>query len=497
MLKKLFCLVLLSVFSHGFAMDKKPMLHGKFFSLKEAAEQTILDHFLEYRPRHLVQLPGDAYKSLVSKAITRCIGSVPLEHVALCKGHTKDIAGLRVSLDHKIVSWSQDATVRIWDMSGNQLAVCRGHTLPVKGACITPTNDIVSWSYDGTLRIWDIHGNPLGVCEGHTDTVSGACIAPDEKIVSWSDDGSVRIWNMKGEQLALCEGQGRVAGVRLMHDNKLVVWFYDATMHIWTLQGKHLHECSGHTGIIANVCIASDTTLVSCGTDGKVILWDSNGNFRGEYIGHTEHVSGITITDDNSIVSQSNDTTLAIWDMQGNRLGVCRGHTGELSAALVVGTTIVSKAWDNTVRFWDMQGNAIAECTQHKGAISILRTTLDDKIVSGDREGILCIFDLKGNHIGTADHNNTQIEDAVVYKDKIITVGSDRALHIWDLGRLHTIESIDDQNKACQILKVVQDALVHKKRDAWPVIWSLLKNQQTQAGQEPEPKKRKAIISLK
>ena len=32
-----------------------------------------------------------------------------------------------VTKDGKIVSGSDDKTVRVWDMQGNQLAVCRGH----------------------------------------------------------------------------------------------------------------------------------------------------------------------------------------------------------------------------------------------------------------------------------------------------------------------------------------------------------------------------------
>ncbi len=38
-----------------------------------------------------------------------------------------EFVSVGVTKDGKIVSGSDDETVRVWDMQGNQLALCRGH----------------------------------------------------------------------------------------------------------------------------------------------------------------------------------------------------------------------------------------------------------------------------------------------------------------------------------------------------------------------------------
>ncbi len=71
-----------------------------------------------------------------------------------------------VTKDGKIVSGSNDHTVRVWDIQGNQLAVCRGHSDQVRSVCVTKDGKIVSGSNDHTVRVWDIQGNQLAVCRG-------------------------------------------------------------------------------------------------------------------------------------------------------------------------------------------------------------------------------------------------------------------------------------------------------------------------------------------
>ena len=46
--------------------------------------------------------------------------------------------------------------MRVWDMQGNQLAVCRGHEDWVESVCVTKDGKIVSGSDDRTVRVWDI-----------------------------------------------------------------------------------------------------------------------------------------------------------------------------------------------------------------------------------------------------------------------------------------------------------------------------------------------------
>jgi WD40 repeat protein len=62
---------------------------------------------------------------------------------------------------------------------------------------------ILSWSIDGTLRLWDGNSVPLATLEGHQDTINGALALPDGRILSWSEDRTLRLWGGDGRPRAM------------------------------------------------------------------------------------------------------------------------------------------------------------------------------------------------------------------------------------------------------------------------------------------------------
>jgi WD40 repeat protein len=61
-----------------------------------------------------------------------------------------------VLADGRILSWSDDGTLRLWERStGALLVTLEGHSRPVRGATVLPDGRILSWSQDRTLRLWE------------------------------------------------------------------------------------------------------------------------------------------------------------------------------------------------------------------------------------------------------------------------------------------------------------------------------------------------------
>ncbi len=83
----------------------------------------------------------------------RCLG--------VLEGHHGSVAGVLPLGPERAVSWSKDATLRLWGADGTPLATLAGHSTAVAGAARLGLDRLVSWSADGTLRIWDGQGEPL------------------------------------------------------------------------------------------------------------------------------------------------------------------------------------------------------------------------------------------------------------------------------------------------------------------------------------------------
>jgi WD40 repeat protein len=99
-----------------------------------------------------------------------------------------------------------------------------GHEGYVYTIAILPDGRIVSGSEDRTIRIWN---SSTGDCEmslcGHNSYVKAIAVLPDGRIVSGSVDKTIRIWNLStGECESILYVEGSVEDVRAFPDCRLL-----------------------------------------------------------------------------------------------------------------------------------------------------------------------------------------------------------------------------------------------------------------------------------
>jgi WD40 repeat protein len=117
------------------------------------------------------------------------------------------VSGALELRDGRLLSWSEDTTLRLWAADGTEIAVLRGHEGCSLGALELRDGRLLSWSADKTLRLWAADGTEIAVLRGHEGEVTGALELRDGRLLSWSEG-----WN--SDEDAASVGGGRDAARR-------------------------------------------------------------------------------------------------------------------------------------------------------------------------------------------------------------------------------------------------------------------------------------------
>ena len=101
--------------------------------------------------------------------------------------------------DGRVVSgskgaFSTDHLLHVWDMATmKRTLTLRGHTGTVKGLSELPDGRVVSWSLDGTIRVWDLNTETCALIL-RSPGIRTMAILPDGRILS-GDRKTLRVWS--------------------------------------------------------------------------------------------------------------------------------------------------------------------------------------------------------------------------------------------------------------------------------------------------------------
>ncbi|TFK17156.1 WD40 repeat-like protein, partial [Coprinopsis marcescibilis] len=278
----------------------------------------------------------------------------------------------------RIVSGSEDKSVRVWDAStGEMLKELEGHTGSVFSVGFSHDGTrIISGSADESVRVWDAStGQMLKKLEGHTGSVLSVGFSRDEtRIVSGShDESSVRVWDAStGQMLKKLEGHtGSVWSVGFSRDGtRIVSGSADESVQVWDASaGEMLKKLEGHTGSVLSVGFSRDgTRIVSGSRDESVRVWDAwTGEMLKKLKGYTNDVFSVAFSSDGTrIVSGSGDGSVRVWDAStGEMLKKLEGHIDRVFsvASSSDGTRIVLGSLDQSVRVWTPESLYTMEMT--------------------------------------------------------------------------------------------------------------------------------------
>ncbi|KAG2341345.1 WD40 repeat-like protein [Suillus weaverae] len=274
----------------------------------------------------------------------------------------------------RVVTGSDDKTLRIWDMEKEELVggPFEGHSDWVKSVAVSPDDRrIASGGLDHAIIIWDVESRQK-VCSPlvkHTDKVWSVCFSPDgKKLASGSGDKTVIVWDAGtgAVLLTLLGHQDAVWSVAFSPDGlKLASGSCDHTIRVWrtdrTEQLLKIDDAAQQDWVQSVVWSPDGQQLVSASADTTVKFWNSlNGCQIGQpCTGHTLLISSLVISSDGCfIATASNDMTVRLWSTKSHQqIGQALKHTSWVSCLAISpnGELLVSGDRKGKVRLWSIE----------------------------------------------------------------------------------------------------------------------------------------------
>ena len=119
--------------------------------------------------------------------------------------HAAGVTSVAFSSDKQfLASGSEDSTVRLWRIAGDERpVVLSGHTGRVAAVAFSPESDLLaSAGGDGLVKLWMVgQTNPPRTLSGHSGPVNALAFSPSgSRLVSGGDDHTVRVWRVSDWQ---------------------------------------------------------------------------------------------------------------------------------------------------------------------------------------------------------------------------------------------------------------------------------------------------------
>jgi WD40 repeat protein len=414
-------------------LEPRPRLHARWPSLEEPGSgllQVLTGHEGWVEGAHL--LPDGRVLSW-SRDRTLRLWDLATSTAQVLTGHTGAVRGAQLLPDGRVLSWGDDRTLRLWNLATGTVQVLTGHRL-IAGAQLLPDGRVLSWGDDRTLRLWDLATGTAQVLTGHTRAVRGARLLPDGRVLSWGDDRTLRLWDLATSTAQVLTGhKGWVEGAQLLSDGRLLSWGHETLL--WNLSTGTPQVLTGQAGWVTSAQLLPDGRILSW-NNSLLRLWDHATDTAQLLIGHAGAVYGALLLPDGRVLSWSNDGTLRLWDLATGKAQVLTAHTGSVHGAqLLPNTRVLSWGDDRTLRLWDFATDTAQVLTGHAGEVTGAQLVRDGKVLSWSDDRTLRLWDLATGMAQVFTGHNDSVNGTLLLPDgRVLSWSGDGSLRLWDLA---------------------------------------------------------------
>jgi WD40 repeat protein len=262
--------------------------------------------------------------------------------------HGSSVNGAAFSKDEtRILSWSEDGAVRLWDTStgqqiGHDFLLMDEHEswyeVGIKGACLSRDETrILSWDTD-RAHLWDSwSGQHIWSA---SNWVKGAAFLSDEShILTWSGDNSVHLYDAAtgGQIGSSLELDGSIDGTVTFKGEVSVLTWKGGVARLWDVKtGQQIGPEFRHEGPGSPVVFSKDEHRILTGCVDTARLWDiETGRQIGADFKLQGPVKGSTFSKDETRILTWSVYGVRLWDTSRNL--VARTNVSSLICAAIGG----------------------------------------------------------------------------------------------------------------------------------------------------------------
>ena len=247
----------------------------------------------------ILQNKSEYLRKIKNKKLANTISKFQLSNYNIFKektltGHNKNITCLLKYNNNKLISGSNDCSIRIWDLiGGKSLLTLIGHTQSITCLSVfalnqSNTSHLASGSEDFLIKIWDLqNGNCLTSLAGHSYIINGVVIVNDQNntlmnkmnklLISGCKNGYIKIWDLDSNSCIKSLRDNIKFVCIINHSNKYIICgsTRGSIDIIYIIHNYSVSTLSLNFPYVESyINKLSLNQFVSMGNDRKIKIWD-------------------------------------------------------------------------------------------------------------------------------------------------------------------------------------------------------------------------------